>query len=121
MNFWDASDFMTRNHCGAWGDVWIWSYIVGNLCIGLSYFAIPVILLGTLAKHRELRARRWLIVLFSTFIFFCGGGHILDGVGAFVWPNYRFFALWHCATALVSFATATVLPIVIASYARGLK
>lgn len=119
--FFDSSDFLTRNHCGAWTDAWMWTYIVGNLFIGLAYFAIPIILFAAWTRNRQLHARRSLIVLFATFILFCGGGHILDGVGAFVWPNYRFFAVWHVATALVSFATAIVLPLVIAAYARGLR
>ncbi len=116
MSIFDASDFVTRNHCGQWSDGWMAAYIIGNTLIGLSYFAIPVVLLGTLKRNWTHKPNRTLIILFSLFIFLCGGGHLVDGVGAFVWPNYRFFAAWHSATGAVSLATAIVLPRTLAGY-----
>jgi len=83
----------------------------------LSYWWIPfsidrVIKLqeaGKLAKGHpwiyDAALRRW----FKRFIFLCGSGHLVEGVGAFWWPNYVLFTWLNVATAAVSLITATLI------------
>lgn len=117
---WDwlsASDFTPRGSCGNWTEVWLSIYVVSQLVIAFSYFGIPFVLVVARWQHSiTFHKRRRLLLLFSLFILFCGVGHILDGPLAFIWPNYRVFALWHLVTAFLSLATAIVLPRLLLGY-----
>jgi hypothetical protein len=117
-----AADFVTRDQCGQWSPFWHHAYIASNAAIALAYFAIPAVLLAFRARwFGKSRARTWVFCLFAAFIFLCGGGHLVDGVGSFVWPAYRLFAVWHALTAVVSVATACVLPLLFFHYPRGMR
>jgi hypothetical protein len=105
-----SDGFIPRGRCGEWTDSWMTVYIGANLIIAAAYFAIPIVLYRLWCLHRIHVQNAWVFLPFGAFILFCGGGHIWDGVVVFVWPNYRFFALWHSATALVSIMTAGILP-----------
>ena len=84
-------------------------YIVSNLCICWMFALIGVTLayVGCKVQKRGLailvnlqateKARRIGGLMCAVFLF-CAGGHLLENVGAFWWPAYRFFALWHLAT-----------------------
>lgn len=100
-------DYMPRCHCMNNEWVLIWFFIAGNVIIGISYFAIPVVLLcwrKIFGKNLPITVGRHML-LFALFIIFCGGGHFLDAV--MVWlPFYRLKALWDFLTAIISSLTA---------------
>ncbi len=93
-------------------------YIVSNACLFWMFVLIGVTFayLGVKIRKRGMaillslqaveKAHRVGAVMCCVFIF-CAGGHLLENVGAFWWPAYRFFALWHLAT-LVFTALATL-------------
>ncbi len=109
----DVASFMPRSKCGLWTRDLVTIYTLANLVIFGSFMSIPVSL--TLVRPRgSVRLGRASTMAFCTFILFCGGGHLLENVGAFFYPAYRFFAAWNCCTAVASVATAFLLPWLIA-------
>ena len=114
--FLDPSDFMTRDQCGAWSPVLMTLYQTAHAGIALSYFAIPISLAHLYAKHRRSLPRPGVVLLFISFILLCGMGHVCNLL-AFHWPAYRLFTLIDFMTALVSAATAVVLPVGLSKFA----
>jgi hypothetical protein len=106
----------TRSECvlEALGPMWSWTYIVSNAVIWLVYFTLPAVLLvaqdgeahqGKLSSSERRHFWGW----FGAFIFCCGTGHAMDGVGSWFWSGYKYFAVWHAITAVVScFALAAI-------------
>ncbi len=103
-----SSGFVARHHCGDWSRFFITLYIVGNAATWLAYMAIGGVLLHVKPKEVETfgpipqRERRLAAIVFASSIIVCGGGHLLDGCGAFVAPAYHLFAIYHCLTAAIS-------------------
>lgn len=106
MEIFDASDFAPRGACGHWTGSWVMVYMLANMAVFAAYFLIPTILIGAgSSKETPLLSRKERFiarVVFALFIFSCGMGHLLENIGAFYWPAYRFFALWHVLTAISS-------------------
>jgi PAS domain S-box-containing protein len=97
-----------RWYCGDWSTFHGWFYIVSDLLIGLSYFAIPGILFFFLYKRKENLPFKGVFVFFISFILLCGLTHLIDVV-IFWWPAYRLSALIRFGTALVSLGTVFAL------------
>ena len=109
----DASVFVTRDCCGAWGDVLPWVYQCANAGTALAYYAIPAILIGFWWRRREVvKFTRGALPAFAAFILLCGTTHILNIV-SFYWPAYRLFSLVEIATALISLYTVGLLVVVV--------
>jgi PAS domain S-box-containing protein len=97
-----------RWYCGVWTPFHGWMYIISDILIWLSYFAIPVILLFYAWKKKDSLPFRKVFLLFVAFILACGLTHLLDAV-IFWWPAYRLSALLRLATASVSVLTVFAL------------
>lgn len=103
--------FVVRGDCGGWHPVYLWMYQNAHLLITAAYIALPSVMLFAYLTERDgtgkpinalpARDRNQLRAVFSAFILFCGVGH-LEGYLSFYWPSYHLFAVWHMATALVS-------------------
>ena len=111
--FFDATKFMHRSGCGEWTGVMQSVYQASNFIIFVSYFILSYEVLyvhykGAAHRLSELKDEMF---LFAAFILMCGIGHLMDGVGAFFWPAYNLFAVWHALTAAVSTLTAFRLAI----------
>ena len=110
---WDASDFLTRGHCGpGWTENLKFIYIVSNIVIALAYFAIPFWLMLLYKKKSRDLPKAGTLILFITFIVLCGMTHVADVV-VFRWAPYRFFTLLTAMTAVASAVTAVRLPYII--------
>jgi PAS domain S-box-containing protein len=103
-----TSDWPPRWHCGDWSSFHGWFYIVSDLLIWLSYFAIPAILFFFLYKKKEHLPFKGIFVFFIGFILLCGLTHLID-VAIFWWPAYRLSALIRFGTAVVSLGTVFAL------------
>ncbi len=106
----DASEFLTRSHCGAGWDPWLrQTYQLANLVIAFSYGLISFSLF-TLYQHKrhDLPAPK-MLVLGLLFLLFCGLSHLCNVV-VFWWAPYRLFTTVDVMTALVSAVAATVMP-----------
>ncbi|HLV85396.1 MAG TPA: PAS domain S-box protein [Candidatus Sulfotelmatobacter sp.] len=90
----------------------IWTHVLADLSIGLSYTAISMSLGFLLYKGRHEIPFRWMFVAFGVFIIACGGTHFIETVTVWV-PVYVFAALVKIFTALASVCTAVVLPFTI--------
>lgn len=91
-------------------------YVGSHVATTAAHMAILATLLTTLcqekSKHRARAAftaseRLTLRTVYAVVICVSGLGH-LEGLFAFVWPTYHFFAFWHLATALVSWLAVMV-------------
>jgi two-component system, chemotaxis family, sensor kinase Cph1 len=109
MKLFEASGFLTRNHCGPWSDTLVRAYIASNVVITMAYVLIPLCLLIIWSKRRHVVEYAWLLLLFAAFITACGLTHLCDVV-VFWWPGYRLFTLISSVTALLSVYTAMWLP-----------
>lgn len=102
-----TNGFMPRWVCGRWTEAHGWLYILSNVVIGLSYFAIPVMLFVFVKKKKNVPFKG-VFLLFSLFIIFCGVTHILDAIMFWV-PIYRLNAVMLFLTAITSAVTVFVL------------
>lgn len=100
-------DFMPHLYCLRGDPGVLWTQVISDLVVAVSYFAIPLVLLRVVLKRKERLFRR-LAILFVLFIGACGTTHLLE-----VWtiwhPMYRLEAVVKAATALLSAATAMAL------------
>ena len=99
----DSSDWPPRWHCGKWTEFHGWLYIISDLLIWSSYFAIPVVIIKYISKKQDARFIR-LYFLFAAFILACGATHFLDAVAFWV-PLYRLNALVRLITGIISWIT----------------
>lgn len=110
-----TNNWPPRWHCGTWSDFHGWLYIVSDLLIWASYFAIPLLLIHMLSRRKDIPFPK-IIWLFVAFIVLCGTTHLLDAI-IFWWPAYRLSALVRLITAVVSaftvWAIYKVMPLVL--------
>lgn len=101
------SEFMPHGHCYFWRPDILWTHVISDAVIALSYFSIPVMLIYFLRRRPDLPFPT-MIALFAAFIVLCGTGHVLE-----IWtiwtPVYALQGVEKAATALVSMATAVAL------------
>ncbi len=104
QNLFATAHWPARWHCGTWSDFHGWLYISSDIAIWLSYYAIPVIILGYMYKKKSELKYLTTYVLFAFFILLCGSTHLLDAV-MFWMPMYRLSALVKFLTGAVSLFT----------------
>jgi len=105
---WLGSDsFMPHGHCYLWTPELLWTYVIAESVIVLSYFSIAIALLYFVGKRRDLQFN-WMFKLFSVFIFACGATHAM-GIWTIWHPDYWLDALIKVATALVSLVAAILI------------
>lgn len=108
LGHWFSTEyFMPHGHCFLWRPGLLWSMVVSNAIIALSYFSIPVALLITMRKRKKDKFR-WVLAMFGAFIFACGTTHVVDIYTIWI-PNYYLEAGVKIITAVVSFITAVAL------------
>ncbi|ACA17120.1 integral membrane sensor signal transduction histidine kinase [Methylobacterium sp. 4-46] len=93
--------------CLLWRPELIWTHVVADFLIGLSYLSIPVAL-GVLVTQRRDVAFGWMFWCFALFILACGTTHLLAIWTLFV-PDYGIEALVKVVTAAASVVTAIML------------
>lgn len=97
--------------CGQWSPVEGWFYILSDLIIFLAYISIPFILVFH-TWSRDLGKIKWLILLFASFITFCGLTHLIDAI-MFWEPVYRLGGFVKFLTATISIGTSFSLALVL--------
>lgn len=103
----NQSGFVPHGVCMLWRPELLWTHVIADGLIALSYFVIPV-RLATLAASRPDFGYRGTLWLFAAFILLCGSTHVVGLVT--VWePIYQIEAVVKTLTALVSVATAAWL------------
>ncbi len=102
-----VNGYLPHGYCISWSPPLLWTYVVSDVLIFLSYFSMPVALVY-FARRRQDFPYRWLLWMFAFFIMACGATHLMGAI--VLWqPLYGLDALLKAITALVSVATAAVL------------
>lgn len=105
--FFSTKGFMPHGMCLLWKPSVLWTLVISNALIFISYVLIPLALVYVYVKRREFDYI-WIFLLFGAFIVLCGITH-LNTIITFWNPIYGFEALVDFLTGLVSFTTALVL------------
>ncbi|WP_036300030.1 bifunctional diguanylate cyclase/phosphodiesterase [Methylotenera sp. L2L1] len=99
-----GQSLIPHGYCLTWNPALLWTLVVSDAVIALSYFSIPFAL-WYFAKKRPDIPYRWLMIVFGMFIVACGVTHIFDILN--IWqPSYWASAYAKAFTATISFATA---------------
>ncbi len=104
-----ASNYLPHFYCYLGKQALVWTHVIADSLIGLAYVAIS----GTLA-YLVYRARRdipfhEMFLAFGLFIVACGSTHFMEVVTIWI-PVYVLSATVKVFTAIVSVATAVILP-----------
>lgn len=95
---------MPHGFCISWRPGLLWTLVLSDAAIALSYFAIPAALYAFTRRHPNL-PDPLLLFFFCAFIVACGTTHVLEVVN--MWrPFYHVLAGAKVSTAVVSAATA---------------
>jgi hypothetical protein len=114
QSIWDmiSSDtFMPHGDCILWRPGLLWLQVISDLTIVIAYYSIPLTLLYIIRKRSNI-PYKWVLGMFSAFIFMCGTTHIFE-----IWTIwvgiYWIEAIIKAITAVVSIASAIlILPVV---------
>ena len=103
-----ASTFMPHGHCYMWNAGLVWTHVVSDALIGLSYIAITATLIHLVRRVKDLPFQ-WIYVAFALFIVACGLTHLMEVWN--VWHSHYWLAgAVKVVTAAASVGTALVLP-----------
>jgi len=103
----NPSGLTPHGFCLLWEPGLIWLHALSDIGIGLSYFAIPVVL-SVIIRRRPDLVFRPVVILFAAFILLCGAGHWLDVLTLWV-PAYGLEGIIKALTAATSAITAIAL------------
>ncbi|MGI9519365.1 MAG: response regulator [Pirellulaceae bacterium] len=107
----DTTGFPARWYCGdAWmQQPWLgWLHIFADLATFLAYYAVPIVVMYFVARHKNVKFPPIFYVFLGLIFFSCGTVHLVEA-GIFQWPIYRFSGLMKALTALVSCIGVLVL------------
>ncbi|CAM3291038.1 GGDEF domain-containing protein [Sphingomonas antarctica] len=96
-----------HGYCLLWDPAIIWTHVVSDALIGLSYFSIPIVIARFLTQRRDVKFS-WIIWMFAAFIMACGATHFMSILVLWV-PAYGIEGLLKLVTAMVSVVTALAL------------
>jgi signal transduction histidine kinase len=103
----NADRFAPHGYCLQWQPELIWTHVVADTLIGVSYFSIPFALIYFMAKRRDVQFG-WVVWMFAVFILACGLTHFFA-----IWtlwnPHYGIEAIIKALTAIASVVTAIAL------------
>ncbi len=110
--------YTPHGFCLAWRPELILLHVISDGVIALAYFAIPISLAIFVRRRTDLEPQhKALAILFSLFITACGFTHLASIVVLWL-PLYGVEGLIKAVTALVSVATAVILPFLIPQLLR---
>jgi PAS domain S-box-containing protein len=104
-----AANFLPHLYCYLGKPGLVWTHVVADSLIGLSYVMISGTLVYLVHKGRHDIPFHWMFLAFGSFIVACGGTHFMEVVTVWV-PVYVLSAGVKIFTALVSVTTAVLLP-----------
>lgn len=104
-----TSDFLPHQYCYLGNSGLVWTHVVADSAVGLSYLMISGTLGYLIYKGRRDIPFHWMFLAFGAFIVACGGTHLMEVITSWV-PVYVLAAAVKVVTALVSVTTAILLP-----------
>jgi PAS domain S-box-containing protein len=104
-----ATNFLPHEYCYLGKPGLVWTHATADFLIGLAYFMISGTLIYLVQKGRRDIPFHWMFLAFGSFIVACGSTHFIEVLTLWV-PVYVLSASLKVVTALVSMATAVLLP-----------
>src|SRR6266849_5845458 len=104
-----ASNYLPHLYCYLGKPGLVWTHVIADSFIGLAYVAISATLAYLIYKTRRNIPFHWMFLAFGLFIVACGGTHFMEVVTIWI-PVYVLSGGVKVFTALVSVATAVLLP-----------
>jgi hypothetical protein len=108
LNQFANPNFMPHGHCYLWREDILYTHVISDIAIGLSYYVIPIILAVLLIKRKERFPHKDVLMLFIAFIFFCGTTHFVN-IYVTWHPAYEYQGWLKALTAFTSVLTVIVL------------
>lgn len=107
-----STSYLPHSYCYLGSPGLVWSHVISDSMIALSYFAISLTLAHIVYKFwRDIPFQR-MFLAFGLFIIACGLTHVMEVVT--VWdPVYVLSAFLKAFTALASMTTAIALPFIV--------
>ncbi|MFL0801295.1 MAG: PAS domain S-box protein [Agarilytica sp.] len=100
-------DYMPHGHCFLWQPGILWTTVISDVIIALSYFSIPVALVVLVYKRVDIQFKG-IYLLFAAFITCCGMTHVLAVYN--LWHGaYGIQSILKALTAGISFITAVYI------------
>jgi two-component sensor histidine kinase len=106
-DFFDDRLLSPHGICLLWRPGLLWTHVIADTLIGLSYYSIPFALGFFLVRRRDL-SFGWMGWLFALFIILCGATHFFAVLTLWA-PLYGVEALLKLVTAFASVITALML------------
>jgi signal transduction histidine kinase len=104
-----GSAFLPHGFCYLWNPELLWTHVIADLLIGVSYVTISVALAWLVHSIRRDIPFSWVFVAFGLFIITCGMTHFME-----IWtmwePVYWLSGGVKVVTAAASVATAITMP-----------
>jgi two-component system cell cycle sensor histidine kinase/response regulator CckA len=104
-----SSNYLPHLYCYLDTPHLVWTHVIADSLIGVSYLAISTTLAYLIYKVRRQIPFHWMFLAFGLFIIACGLTHLIEVVTVWI-PVYVLSAGVKILTALASLATALVLP-----------
>lgn len=104
-----SANFLPHAFCYLKNPALVWTHVIADSLIAISYFAISITLGHLGYKGRRDIPYHWMFLAFGLFILGCGGTHLVESVTVWV-PVYVLAAAVKLFTAAISLTTAAVLP-----------
>jgi PAS domain S-box-containing protein len=103
------TDFLPHIHCYLGKPGLVWTNVIADSLIAVSYLAISVTLVYLVYRAGRDIPFHWIFLAFGLFIVTCGATHLVEAVT--IWnPVYVFLATVKVLTATASLMTAVALP-----------
>jgi PAS domain S-box-containing protein len=107
-----SSDFLAHRYCYANDPQLVWTNVVSDCVIALSYLAISATLALLVHRARRDIPFSWVFLAFGLFIVACGCTHLMEAVTVWL-PLYWLSADVKIVTAVASLTTAISLPMLV--------
>lgn len=100
--------FMPHGHCYLWRPDILWTHVLADASIGVSYYLIPIVLGILIYKRQGSLPHKDIFALFIAFIFFCGTTHFVQ-IYVTWYPLYEYQGWLKALTAFTSVLTVLVI------------
>ncbi|WP_434570950.1 hypothetical protein [Pseudomonas sp. Z3-8] len=80
--------FMPHGHCYLWRPDLLWTNVIADSLITLSYVSIPFTLIYFINKRKDVPFD-WMLTAFGVFILACGTSHVMEILT--IWQPYYWF------------------------------
>ncbi len=107
-----STSYLPHFYCYLGSGSLVWSHVIGDSLISVSYLAISITLAYFVYRGRREIPFHWMFLAFGLFIVACGFTHLVEVVTVWL-PVYVLSAIVKGFTAAASMTTAIVFPFIV--------